>query len=152
MNIFSNKKKFSFKCQGSSNCCVSRGNYGFVYLSNVDLNRLSKFFKIKKNEFIKRYCDLTNNFLHLKEVRKNGDCIFLHNKKCSIYTARPIQCRTWPFWNENMNAKTWNNDISINCPGIGKGRKIKYNKIKKFLEEDNKNDKSILKNRIIHQK
>ena len=151
MNIFSNKKKFSFKCQGSSNCCVSRGNYGFVYLSNVDLNRLSKFFKIKKNEFIKRYCDLTNNFLHLKEVRKNGDCIFLHNKKCSIYTARPIQCRTWPFWNDNMNAKKWNSEIAKFCPGIGKGKEIKKNEIKKKLDLDKKNEKEIVEFKILQK-
>ena len=28
-----------FECQGSSNCCVSRGNFGFVYLSSEDLKK-----------------------------------------------------------------------------------------------------------------
>ena len=51
-----------------------------------------------------------------------------------------------------MNAKVWNEDISINCPGIGKGKKIKFEKIKKFLKEDYENDKSIIKDRIILQK
>ena len=37
-----------FKCQGSANCCVSRGEYGFVYLSNRDIKRLSLFTKLKK--------------------------------------------------------------------------------------------------------
>ena len=94
-----------FKCQGSSNCCVSRGEYGFVYLSNKDVQRLSLFTKLKKNDFINIYCDKTDGFTHLKEKFKNGNCIFLKNKKCTIYKARPTQCRTWPFWNENLNAK-----------------------------------------------
>ena len=51
-----------------------------------------------------------------------------------------------------MNVKIWDNDISVNCPGIGKGKKINYTKIKKFLEDEEENDKSILKNRINHQK
>ena len=51
-----------------------------------------------------------------------------------------------------MNPKVWNEDISINCPGIGKGNKIKSDSIKKFLKEDSKNETLILKKRIIPQK
>jgi len=27
-----------------------------------------------------------------------GACIFLKNGRCSVYDARPTQCRTYPFW------------------------------------------------------
>ena len=37
-NIFKNGIKF--QCQGSSNCCVSRGMYGYVYLSKKDAKNL----------------------------------------------------------------------------------------------------------------
>ena len=47
-----------------------------------------------------------------------------------------------------MNAKVWNKNISINCPGIGKGKIIKYKIIKKLLKEDLMNEKSILKSRV----
>ena len=50
------------------------------------------------------------------------NCIFLKENRCTVYKSRPIQCRTWPFWPENMNTKTWNNDIAKNCPGVGKGK------------------------------
>ena len=116
---------------GSANCCVSRGEYGFVYLSNRDIKRLSLFTKLKKDDFINLYCDKTDEFTHLKEKLKNGNCIFLKNKKCTIYKARPTQCRTWPFWNENLNAKKWNNEIAKFCPGIGKGEIISKKEIKK---------------------
>jgi len=42
----------------------------------------------------------------------------------------------------------WNKDISVNCPGIGKGKLISQDKINKFLKEDLDNEKSILKNRV----
>ena len=117
------EKGIRFECQGSGNCCVSRGNYGFVYLSKKDIKKLSDGIKITQQNIVKNYCQKTDGFIHLKELKKNnGNCIFLKDNKCTVYKSRPIQCRTWPFWPENMNTKTWNNDISKNCPGIGKGK------------------------------
>lgn len=87
----------------------------------------------------------TDGFTHLKEIKKNGDCQFLSKKKCSVYKARPTQCRTWPFWSENMNAKTWNTEISNFCPGVGKGKLIKKSEIDKKIAYDKKNEKNMLK-------
>ena len=133
-----------FECQGSSNCCVSRGSYGYVYLSNKDILRLSKFTNLRFKDFINLYCDETDGFTHLKEINKNGSCQFLNKKKCSVYKARPTQCRTWPFWSENMKAKTWNDDISKFCPGINKGKRINKKKIDKMIKEDEDNEKSMM--------
>ena len=139
------KKGINFKCQGSSNCCVSRGSYGYVYLSKKDLTNIAKYLNISINLFEKNYCEYSNGYLHLKEINTNGYCQFLENKKCTIYTARPIQCRTWPFWNENMNAKKWNKEIVKFCPGIGKGKLISISKIKKIINKDIENEKNIIK-------
>ena len=45
------EKGIKFQCQGSANCCVSRGSHGFVFLSKKDLSRLAKYFNVslKKN-------------------------------------------------------------------------------------------------------
>ena len=146
METIDYKKGIKFECQGSGNCCVSRGSYGFVYLSDIDLKRFSKYFKISIKKFKEKYCQITDGFIHLSEKYKmNGNCIFLKEKKCTVYNSRPTQCRTWPFWNENMNAKVWNEDIAINCPGIGKGKLIKSKTIERFLKEDLKNEDSIIK-------
>ena len=85
--------------------------------------------------------------LPLKEIRDNGECIFLKENKCSVYKARPIQCRTWPFWSENMNTKAWNNDVVNFCPGIGKGKVISKEKIEKIIKIDLANDAEIEKNK-----
>ena len=139
------EKGIKFQCQGSANCCVSRGSYGFVFLSIKDLLKLAKFFKISLIDFKRKYCHTTNDFVHLKEIRTNGECIFLKNNKCSVYKFRPTQCKTWPFWPENMNVKMWNNEIVNFCLGIGKGKLINKEKIDKLLKIDEKNAKEIYK-------
>tara|TARA_B100001964_G_C13921197_1_gene460286 strand:+ start:235 stop:684 length:450 start_codon:yes stop_codon:yes gene_type:complete len=137
-----------FQCQGSSNCCISRGSYGFVFLSKEDLLKLANFFKVSLFDFVKKYCHTTDRFVHLKETRKNGECIFLfNNNKCGVYKHRPTQCRTWPFWSENMNVKMWNKDVVNFCPGIGKGKLINKKKIEKFIKIDENNAKKIYKER-----
>ena len=116
-----------------------------LILSKKDLLKLSKHFNLKELDFLKKYCTKKEGYIHLKELKKNkGNCIFLEKKRCSVYKSRPIQCRTWPFWNENMNAKTWNNDISLNCPGIGKGKIVTQKTILKMLQKDKENEKSII--------
>lgn len=137
------KNGIKFQCQGSANCCVSRGSYGYVYLSKKDINTLSNYFNISPDKFKKKYCQLTNGYLHLKEYKKKNNCIFLKDKKCNVYKARPIQCRTWPFWPENMNYKKWNKEIINFCPGIGKGRKWNKKDIEKKLKIEKENEEKI---------
>ena len=54
--------------------------------------------------------------------------------------------------NANDLLSKQNEDISINCPGIGKGKKIKFDTIKKYLKEDYENERLILKYKINHHK
>lgn len=123
-----------FECQGSGKCCVARGTYGYVYVNALDRKRLAEHFKISVVDFIANYCETTDGWLHLKGFDKA--CAFLKNKQCTVYEARPNQCRAWPFWPENMNAKTWNKDISAYCPGVGKGRLFTQKEIDKILALD----------------
>jgi len=117
------KDGLRFQCQGSGKCCTSHGEYGWVYLTKKDIARFSKFFGLSIPQFKKTYCDQTEGVWHLKDSSSsNGDCMFLKNKKCDVYEARPTQCRTWPFWPDTMNAKTWNKEVARFCPGVGKGK------------------------------
>jgi hypothetical protein len=109
-----------FECQGSGKCCVSRGTTGYVYLTLVDRQRLAKFFELSTREFTRRYCAKTHGQFHL--VDTSGPCQFLDGTRCSVYEGRPTQCRTWPFWPENMSPKAWSRDVAGFCPGVGKGR------------------------------
>src|SRR5262249_61661150 len=60
----------------------------------------------------------------LKE-RADGDCVFYdHKKGCTVYPVRPAQCRTWPFWESNVETpEAWERTTQI-CPGSGEGELI----------------------------
>lgn len=134
-----------FECQGSGKCCTSHGEFGFVFLTLGDRKRMAKHFDLSTKEFTKKYCEKKQGAWHLIEIPERPDCMFLKNKRCSIYEARPIQCRTWPFWPEVMGAKTWAKEVKAFCPGVGKGRLIPAEEIKKAIEIQEKSERELVK-------
>ena len=54
-------------------------------------------------------------------------CPFLTQEgTCGVYLARPMQCRTWPFWAENLESpEAWAATAAI-CPGIGSGPRFEW--------------------------
>jgi hypothetical protein len=83
-------------------------------------------------QFTRNYCEKTDGLMHLKE--SGPDCMFLQNKRCSVYEGRPTQCRTWPFWPENLSAKAWT-AVASECPGVGKGKVVTAEEIRRILRE-----------------
>ena len=52
----------------------------------------------------------------------SGSCIFLEGDSCTIYQARPLTCRFYPFFLErNSNGKLSFGLTSERCPGLGQG-------------------------------
>ncbi len=72
-------------------------------------------------EFSRRYCRKVWWRVSLKEM-PNGDCVFLGPGGCQVYTVRPVQCRTFPFWRDLVESPgRWENEKE-RCPGIGRGK------------------------------
>ncbi len=120
-----------FEYQGSGNCCRSRGEYCYVWLDQRDRERLAARLGLSLEQFTRDYCDRTDEHFHLKEVAH--DCRFLQNNRCTVYEARPTQCRTWPFWPSLMNRARWQQDVMTTCPGAGKGRRYSAEEIRDIL-------------------
>ncbi len=111
-----------FECTGSGRCCVSRGEYGFVYLTRDDRRQLAAHLGLSPAAFRRLHCAKTDGYWHLADKPGETTCRFLDGTRCSVYEARPIQCRTWPFWPENMDARRWDEEVASFCPGVGRGR------------------------------
>lgn len=118
------KDGVQFECQGSGNCCVSHGEFGYVFLTHKDQTRMAKALNLKRAQFLKEYCYLENGFWAIKPNPAGPECLFLKERRCSIYSGRPTQCRTWPFWPSVMSARSWSKSVEAFCPGVGKGRNI----------------------------
>jgi Fe-S-cluster containining protein len=125
-----------FSCQRCSDCC--RAGPGFVFLSESDALGISKALDMPLREFIQVYCRWVEwndgTRLSLKE-KSSLDCIFWKDG-CSIYEARPIQCKTYPFWTSMLDSEeTWLSAASF-CPGAGKGDIVSKNFIKSCMDLD----------------
>jgi len=127
-----------FSCKRCSSCC--RHESGFVYLSENDLSRLAHKFKMEYTAFIQTWCRWVpfdwgkgreGERLSLKE-KSNFDCIFW-NDGCTVYRARPLQCETFPFWDNIVcSARAWE-AAGKSCPGINSGEKHTREEIERFL-------------------
>ena len=109
----------SFSCTRCGACCT--GAPGFVWVDVDEIDALAQSLGMTRDAFSMKYVRRIGDRYSLKEKR-GGDCIFWEKGKgCTVYEARPIQCRTWPFWPENIaTPEDWEHIKSI-CPGSGKG-------------------------------
>ena len=114
------KDGIRFECQGDGKCCVTRGRYGYVYLSFNDRKRLAAHFGMSTDAFTAKFTKKVDGLYELQYTGR--DCPFLSMSRCMVYSARPRQCRTWPFWPENMNDAVWEREVASWCPGVGKGK------------------------------
>ena len=107
-----------FACQpGCTRCCTQKG---MVYLSVDDVPRLAEFLGMSVAEFRRRYVYATKHRLRLRKPGQ-GQCPFLRAEGCSVHPAKPVQCRTFPFWPELLDDKQQLEETAQWCPGIGKG-------------------------------
>ncbi len=130
------KDGIQFQCQGSGKCCTSHGEHGSVFLSAKDLRTFVSYFKTTSKKFKEQYCEPSSpEVVRLKDREGSEDCIFLKDKKCSVYEARPTQCRTWPFWPDHMSPKKWKQTVVDFCPGVNKGKVHSLPEIQKNLAQ-----------------
>lgn len=96
---------------------------------------IAKLLDISVELFKRKYVRQRNNrFALIEKKSQNNDCIFLKDKKCSIYQARPTQCRTFPFWIENLNSEESWKLAAQSCEGINDDAPlIPYEKIQTVL-------------------
>jgi Fe-S-cluster containining protein len=72
--------------------------------------------------------------LSLKE-KSNFDCIFWATPGCTVYNVRPLQCRSFPFWEYILcSQKAWET-AGESCPGINNGGQHSREKIENFISQ-----------------
>ncbi|MBU1698702.1 MAG: YkgJ family cysteine cluster protein [Candidatus Eisenbacteria bacterium] len=116
------KDGLQFTCTRCGKCCQDREDPTFVFLEEDDIQRLSECMNISPKQVLQRYCQWSGEDGYTLK-RKPGSCIFFDECiGCRVYPARPLQCRTWPFWPWNMRQENWNDAVKF-CPGCNKGEK-----------------------------
>lgn len=109
----------AFECQPDcGKCCDEPG--GIVYLSTSDAQRLAQHHGLDFKEWLFRDCTTTLDGRFILNSRPEDEiCIYLdQEKRCSVYDARPNQCRAFPWWQENLRSdRTWKETCEL-CPGL----------------------------------
>ena len=91
-----NKLIRTHKCTSCGSCCR---NFAYIRLPQEDIKALETITGLMVEEFTNKVDEAGDKrFLKFK---KNGDCIFLAMidgaYSCSVYKARPLTCRSYPY-------------------------------------------------------
>lgn len=122
------KDGLRFECTQCGACCS--GEPGYVWVEPEEIASMAGELDMGVAEFEQQYIRQVGNSKSLTEY-DNGDCILLdpETRKCTVYGGRPIQCRTWPFWDSNLEKKKdWKETCEI-CPGAGVGTLYTFEQI-----------------------
>jgi len=117
-----------FQCSQCGGCCT--GAPGFVWVTQPEIDSIAREVGLESEQFEDTYVRKIGARRSLREF-PNGDCVFFDTQKkgCSVYNARPIQCRTWPFWDSNLKSeKAWR-ETCEECPGSGTGKVYRLEEI-----------------------
>jgi uncharacterized protein len=126
----------AFECTQCGNCC-SGPQTGFVWVNEQEIHALARFMGMENNieEFERKFTRRIGLKVSLVEY-SDGDCIFLdpNSRTCTVYDARPRQCRTWPFWDITVESpKAWKKTAK-GCPGCNHGRLYTLAEIQERLD------------------
>jgi len=126
------KEPLRFECQADCfKCCTKPG---IVYFDKASIENAAKILKIS-SELLKKEFLLWDDGHWVHEVGNGDPCAFLVPEGCSIHNGKPIQCRSYPFWKENMTSKSMWSLVGAFCPGIGFGSHVAITTIRKFLNQ-----------------
>jgi len=123
-----------FTCTQCGDCCS--GEPGFVWVDQDEIDAMAEAMELSSAAFEKRFIRQVGTDRSLVEY-PDGDCILLdpETRKCSVYQSRPIQCRTWPFWDSNLKTKRdWKETCEV-CPGAGVGKVYSFEEIERARKE-----------------
>lgn len=109
-------------------------------MSPEEVDRLAVHLGLTTEETLKRHCRKLQGKVSLKETKTEAglyDCVFLKTieeggktkRVCGIYHVRPLQCRTWPFWDGLLASEDAWKRAGKMCPGLGRGKHYPLEKI-----------------------
>lgn len=109
-----------FQCTQCGDCCT--GDPGYVWVNDKEIAALAKKLGFSTFMFEQQFVRRVGKRKSLVELT-NGDCVLFDPKKrcCRVYEERPIQCKTWPFWDMNIATEEDWRDTVERCPGCNNG-------------------------------
>jgi Fe-S-cluster containining protein len=123
-----------FQCTQCGDCCT--GSPGFVWVSDDELAAIAAHLGRPVGEVRLLDTRPAQGKTSLREY-PNGDCLYFNpaTRGCNIYPVRPKQCRTWPFWRQNISTPEGWARTCQSCPGAGKGTFVPWEDVARTADE-----------------
>jgi Fe-S-cluster containining protein len=106
-----------FSCTGCGACCHGDG---YVWVDEAEVARLAEHLQLAVDDFGRRYLRRVGGRLALTDGADLA-CVFW-DQGCTVYPARPTQCRTFPFWRDNLTTEAAWKATGEESPGVDRGR------------------------------
>jgi hypothetical protein len=114
-----------FTCNLCGLCCGDTPQKTrHILLLECEAEEISAKSVLPIEEFAVEKADCSPYVYEMKKPN-GGKCFFLKDNKCSIYSARPLICRFYPFelrYDKNRNNHVFN--YTQECPTINKGKAL----------------------------
>lgn len=137
-----------FECQQCGACCAGPES-GYIWITKAEIKLAADCLKISPDELTRKYLKRTGFRTTITELPGTKNCIFLQESSthtvdplnaggrrlCAIYPVRPNQCRTWPFWADNLTSPADWNRAAQKCPGVNRGRLYSLEEIEKIKHQ-----------------
>lgn len=136
-----------FACTQCGNCCT--GPPGAVWFEPEEGRAMAAALGMSERAFLERFARRIGRRWSLRELERDGrfDCVLLDRRAdgstgCSVYRARPTQCRTWPFWPDLLESPdAWDAAREgTPCPGMDRGELIPVERIRIIRDEQSAAD------------
>jgi Fe-S-cluster containining protein len=104
-----------FRCQKSGNCCKAGG---YVYVDAAELTQMATLMGLSPTDFRERYVVRQNGWDLIATPTHRPRCFLDDQDRCTVYSARPAACRSYPDWPE-----LWASEAQLlaecqTCPGL----------------------------------
>lgn len=128
------KDGLNFTCSQCGDCCT--GSPGVVWVTDEEIEAIADHLDKPIGEIRLFHTRLVRGRVSLTEYQ-NGDCTFFDPKTrgCKVYSSRPKQCQTWPFWTSNLTSEAKWKEVCRYCPGSGEGTFFSVEEIEKRAAE-----------------
>ena len=102
-------------CEGR--CCT--GKSGNIWVNTSEIKSIADALGKNQIDCMQEYLQSVGNRWSIKEVYSGNHtcCIFFEEqlKSCRIYTSRPGQCKSFPFWGYYRDRVA---ELMRECPGV----------------------------------
>lgn len=122
-----------FTCSQCGDCCT--GEPGAVWVNEDEIAALAAHLGMEPDAFEREHVRRRGMRRTLYE-RFDGDCVLFdaETRGCTVYPVRPVQCRTWPFWERNVESPQAWQETCDECPGSGTGELVSVDRIRARAE------------------